>query len=111
MEMVELHGVFSKGSVALRRGDLVWLKNSDENRVITFSRRSGSEEIVVAINMTNTPFTGTVATNGAFDEITPKIGNPLPPDDEKAKAATRERSVLPSLNLDAYAFRIFRRRL
>jgi glycosidase len=99
-----------KGSVALRRGDLVWVKNSDENRVITFSRRSGSEEIVVAINMTNTPFSGTVATNGAFDEITPEIGNPLPPDDEKAKAATRERSALPYLNLDAYAFRIFRRR-
>ena len=99
-----------KGSVALRRGDVIWLKNSDENRVLTFARRSANEEIVVAINMSNSPFTGTVAANGTFDEITPNIGNPLPPDDEKAKSPAGNRTQLPALNLDAFGFRIFRKR-
>ena len=98
-----------KGSIALRRGDVVWLKNSDERRIVTFTRNAGEESIVVAINMSNTPFTGIVESSGSFTDITPDIGNPLPPDDEKAKAAARSEFNLPSLNLDAYAFRIFRR--
>jgi glycosidase len=99
-----------KSSLALRRGDVTWLKNSDENRIVTFSRRSGSEEIIVAINMTNTPFTGTVETTGNYTEITPDVGNPMPPDDEKAKSLVRDRTLPPALSLDPYGFRIFRRR-
>ena len=97
-------------SVALRRGDVTWLRNSDENRVVTFSRRSGSEELLIAINMSNRPFWGTVKAAGKFDEITPEIGNPLPPDDEKVKAKVRSNVVLPALSLDAFGFRIFRRK-
>jgi len=99
-----------KSSVALRRGDVTWLRNSDENRVMTFSRRSGNEEILVAVNMTNAPFFGSVETAGNFEEITPSIGQPLPPDDEKAKAEAKSSIGLPALNLDAYAFRLFRRK-
>jgi len=99
-----------KSSIALRRGDLTWLRNSDENRVLAFTRRSGKEEILVAVNMTNTPFFGSVETSANFDEITPNIGQPLPPDDEKAKFTAKSSVGLPVLNLDAYAFRIFRRR-
>jgi hypothetical protein len=47
-----------KNSIALRRGDLTWLKNSDEARVLTFSAKAETEEILVAINMTSTPFFG-----------------------------------------------------
>lgn len=97
-------------SVALRRGDVTWLKNSDENRIVTFSRRSGNESILVAINMSNVPFTGTVDASGRFTEITPEIGKPLPPDDEKAKASVPSQFAPPDLKLDAYGFRIFRRR-
>ena len=99
-----------KSSLALRRGDLTWLRNSDENRVLTFTRRAGNEELLIAINMSNTPFFGSVETAGNFEDITPNIGQPLPPDDEKAKA-TAVRSVgLPALSLDGFGFRIFRRK-
>ena len=105
-EMIALR----KASPALRRGDVTWLKNSDENRVLTFTRRAGNEELLIAINMSNAPFFGSVEGTGGFEEITPNIGNPLPPDDEKAKAAVRSSVGLPALSLDGFAFRIFRRK-
>ncbi|MEO6051581.1 MAG: alpha-amylase family glycosyl hydrolase [Pyrinomonadaceae bacterium] len=97
-------------SVALRRGDVTWLRNSDENRIVTFSRRSGSEELLIAINMSNAPFFGSVEAGGNFEDITPNIGQPLPPDDEKAKATAKRNVGLPSLSLDGFGFRIFRRK-
>lgn len=90
--MIELR----KNSTALRRGDLTWLKNSDENRVLTFVRKSGNEEILVAINMTSAPFFGSVETGGIFDEITPN--------------AEKKTLGLPSMSLEGFGFRIFRRR-
>jgi len=89
--MIELR----KNSVALRRGDLTWLKNSDESKILTFARKSGAEEIVVAINMSNQPFFGAVETGGNYEDITPN---------------TEKKSVaLPSLSLDSFGFRIFRK--
>ncbi len=105
-EMIDLR----KSSIALRRGDLTWLKNSDEGRVLTFLRRSGDEEVLVAINMTNAPFVGFVETNGNFVEITPDIAHPLPPDDDKMKEKTNTNVGLPALTLDAFGFRIFRKK-
>ncbi len=96
-------------SAALRRGNLTWLKNSDENRILTFTRRTGSEELLVAINMSNSPFFGSVETGGNYEDITPDIGQPMPPDDERAKAATKANVGLPSLSLDGFGFRIFKR--
>src|ERR1041385_1731534 len=49
-----------KGGVALRRGTLRWLKNSDESRVVTFRRRVPGDEVLVAINFSNRPLTGRV---------------------------------------------------
>jgi len=89
--MIELR----KNSVALRRGALTWLKNSDETRILTFTRTSGSEEILVAINMTSAPFFGAVEAAGNYEEITPE-----------SKAA----AGLPSLALDSFGYRIFRRK-
>jgi cyclomaltodextrinase / maltogenic alpha-amylase / neopullulanase len=90
--MIELR----KNSVALRRGDLTWLKNSDEARVLTFTRKSGNEEILVAINTTSAPFFGSVETGGDFEEITPNV--------------ERKTVGLPALNLDSFGYRIFRRK-
>ncbi len=84
-----------RASNALRRGNLRWLKNSDESRVLTFSRKTGNEEIFVAINMSSTPFFGSVEAAGTFDEITPNS-----PD---------RTSALPSLSLEGYGFRMFKR--
>src|SRR6185295_8381128 len=50
-----------RSSLALRRGTLEWLRNSDESRVVTFVRRAGNEEVLVAINFSSTPFLGSVA--------------------------------------------------
>jgi glycosidase len=99
-----------KSSLALRRGDVVWLKNSDENHILTFSRRGGNEEILVAINLSNQAFFGSVEASGNFEEITPDIGAPLPPDDDKAKTKSKTNVGLPSLSLDSFGYRIFRRR-
>ncbi len=85
-----------KNSVALRRGDLTWLKNSDENRVVTFTRKSSNEEILVAINMTSSPFFGSVEASGNFDDITPNIGN--------------KQVGLPAISLEGFGFRIFKKK-
>jgi glycosidase len=50
-----------RSSAALRRGTLEWLRNSDEARVVSFARRAGSEEVLVAINLSSRPFVGSVA--------------------------------------------------
>ena len=105
--MIELR----KNSVALRRGDLTWLKNSDESKILTFTRKSGNEEILVAINMSNQPFFGAVEASGNYTEITPNIGAPLSPDDDKLKAKVQTTNALPSLSLESFGFRLFRRKI
>ena len=85
-----------KNSVALRRGNLFWLKNSDESRILTFKRVNGNEEVLVAINMTSSPFFGSVETDGTFEEITP----------HKEKKS----NGLPTLSLESFEFRIFRKK-
>jgi cyclomaltodextrinase len=86
---------------ALRSGALEWIRNSDEARVVSFVRRDGTEELLVATNMSNRPFAGTVeAANGSsFKDATPD-------------GVSKNHAVaLPSLTLDADEFRIFRRPL
>ncbi|HYP01455.1 MAG TPA: alpha-amylase family glycosyl hydrolase, partial [Pyrinomonadaceae bacterium] len=100
-------------SAALRRGSTAWLRNSDESRILTFARRAGNEEMLVAINFSNRPFAGTVeAAQGAsgFADVTPDVAPPLPPDAPAPQHKARARTVgLPALALDAWGYRIFRR--
>jgi len=99
---------------ALRNGELEWLRNSDESRVITYQRRSKEEEILIAINFSNRPFAGMVESgNGSsFVEITPQVAAPLAPDAPATERAARRRTAgLPALTLDNWGFRIFRRSL
>ena len=81
-----------RGSLALRRGDLQWLRNSDESRVVTFVRRAGSEEVLVAINLSSRPFFGTVevANAGKFVDVDKRVVG------------------LPVITLDGWGYRIFR---
>ena len=85
-----------KSSLALRRGDLTWIRNSDESRVSTFTRRAGNEEVMVAINMSGSPLFVSVDAGGSVVEITPSVTN---------RAAT-----MPTIGLDAWGYRIFRRK-
>ncbi len=59
---------------------------------------------------TNAPFFDSVEAAGNDKEITPNIGQPLPPEDEYARSANRPANGLPALNLDSHGFRIFRGR-
>jgi glycosidase len=101
-----------KEHAALRGGELVWLRNSDESRVLSFLRRAAGEEVVVVINLSTQPFAGTVESpNGAaFADITPDTPEPQKPDAPATESAPRARTVsLPSVTLEAWGYRIFRR--
>jgi cyclomaltodextrinase len=103
-----------RSSNALRRGSLQWLHNSDETRLLTYSRRTGSEEIVVAINLSNRPFVGAVNSvqPQGFVDVTPDVAPPMPPDAPAPTRAARELTIeLPALRLDAFGYQIFRRKL
>jgi glycosidase len=101
-----------KAHAALRGGETVWLRNSDESRVVTYARRDAAEEIIVALNFSSQSFIGTVeAPMGAgFVDITPDLREP-----PKTDAGARERagqarmSGLPVVALDPWGYRIFRR--
>lgn len=101
-----------KSSVALRRGSLDWLANSDESRIVSFIRRSGNEEMLVTINFSSRPFFGSVEIpNGqSFIDVTPDVGAPLPPDTFNPERANQVRAnALPVLSLESWGYRMFRR--
>jgi len=107
-EMMALH----RSSEALRRGSLEWVRNSDEARVISYVRRTSTEEMLVAINLSSRPYFGSVeiANGERFVEVTPDISAPLPPDAPAPEKRLSKQVVgLPVLRLDAWGYRIFRR--
>ena len=81
---------------ALRKGATVWLHNSDEQHVVTYLRRSASEEFLVAINLSNTPFRGSVEATGDWKEIA------LP-------VSKSGHTALPFVSLNAFEARIFQK--
>jgi cyclomaltodextrinase len=98
---------FYRGLIALRRahaaltaGEVLWLNNSDEGRVLTFLRRAPNETLLVAINLSSEPFSGEVrGAEGDFLDITPAALQPVP---------VRARGAPPALSLEAWGFRIYR---
>ena len=82
-----------RGSAALRRGTLEWLKNSDESRLVTFVRRAGNEQVLVAINFSSRPFFGTV-----------EVANT-----EKFVDVNGGVTGLPVLSIESWGYRIFRK--
>ena len=85
-----------KNSPALQHGAIVWLHNSEEQHVVTFLRRTPEETDLVTVNLSNTPFRGTVeAASGAWKEVS-------------LTSSKLEESAIPALSLDAFQTRIFR---
>jgi hypothetical protein len=69
--------------------------NSDERHVVTYLRRSSTEEFLIAVNLSNTPFRGSVeADAGTWKEIEIPISKPEP-------------AAVPFVSLDAFGARIF----
>ncbi|MBV8864892.1 MAG: alpha-amylase [Acidobacteriaceae bacterium] len=82
---------------ALQQGQLVWLHNSDEQHVVSYIRHSGNEEFLIAINLSNTPFRGTVEADNAGWK---QVELPLSP---------AVQTTAPFIALDAFGFRILKR--
>jgi cyclomaltodextrinase len=95
---------------ALRRGETIWVTSSAPERVVSFVRRGGGEDVLVTVNLSSQPWAGTldVPSGAPFAEITPPV--PLP---QQPGGASPERAVrtveLPTLALDPWGFRLFRR--
>jgi cyclomaltodextrinase len=105
-----------QASNALRRGSLEWLHTSDDARVVSFVRRSKDEEVLVTVNLSNRSFAGTieVGSGSEFTDVTPDVGRPQPPDDPgfQGHGAQPRRPVgLPAISLEAWGYRIFKRKL
>ena len=101
-----------RASPALRRGSLEWLSNSDDARVLTYLRRTNDEEMLIAINLSSRPFVGSVkvASGKGFSDVTPDVAAPLPPDAPAPEPTARKRIVeLPTLNLEPWGYRMYRR--
>jgi glycosidase len=91
--------VLRRAHPAFTHGDLRWLQNSDESRVLSFERAAAGESgsFAVVVNLSSQPFSGTVeAPSGAWEDITP--------------AAPVAAVTLPRISLAAWEFRVFRRR-
>ena len=99
---------FREHQPALLRGETVWIHNSEETHVVSYLRRTEDEEFLIAINLSDSPFHGTVEAAGAWDEV--KI--PLPrrrrnTNETEVAPAEAPTAALPALSLDAFNFRIF----
>ena len=58
---------------ALTHGEVRWLRNGDEQRIITFERVTSSERLVIAVNLSSQTFSGVVEVeNGEYEDITPR---------------------------------------
>ncbi|HEY9282020.1 MAG TPA: alpha-amylase family glycosyl hydrolase [Pyrinomonadaceae bacterium] len=88
---------------ALRRGELIWIKNSDESRLVTFLRRDQGEELLVAINFSSQPFGGTVESPGGapYAEVTPGS--------TPQSSAAAEVAGPPALSLGPWGFKVYKR--
>jgi glycosidase len=103
-----------KSHPALTQGSVEWLRNSDAARVVSFARRHETEEVIVVINFSNTPLNVTLEEfNGAtYTDITPDTREPLRADATAAERAARARNnSLPTFQLEAWGYRLFRRAL
>jgi cyclomaltodextrinase / maltogenic alpha-amylase / neopullulanase len=83
-----------KTHAAFLSGELEWVRNSDEQHVVTFIRRSKDESFLIAVNLSNTPFRGTV--EGVSGQWAPM---PLP---------GSSLASVPDVALDAFGFRVYR---
>lgn len=93
---------------AFTRGAVRWLRNDDEERVLSYERADGKETLVIVANLSSQNYAGVVEiASGEYREITPAARPTVP------SAATRETgrrvATLPAVFLAPWEFRVFRR--
>jgi cyclomaltodextrinase len=99
---------FREHQPALLRGLTVWIHNSDETHVVTYLRHTNNEELLIAINLSDSPFRGTVEASGPWDEVKVPLSKRRPnTNDSDEPQSDTLRSALPALSLGAFQFRIF----
>ena len=81
---------------ALQQGATIWLHNSDEQHVVTYLRRAGNEEFLIAVNLSNKQFRGSVEAGGGWREL-------------ELPGLKSGREAVPFLSLDAFGARIFQK--
>jgi cyclomaltodextrinase len=85
-----------KAHSALQQGETEWLHNSANDRILSYIRRGGGEEFLIAVNTSNQPFTGVIdAPTGEYIDVTPGL--------DVRKIAW------PAVSLEAFEFRIYRK--
>jgi len=85
------HPVFTRGTVR-------WLRNSEEQRVLSYER-AGPESLVVVVNLSSQDYAGLVdAEAGEYRDITPTAGG-----------SPQRASALPVVFLAPWEFRVFQR--
>ena len=93
---------------ALQQGTTVWVHNSDEEHIVTYLRRTQDEEFLIAINLSDSPFRGTVESAGQWDEVSLPRERRHPNTDQPAEPqAALPSPALPALSLDSFQFRLF----
>lgn len=94
---------------ALTRGAVRWLRNDDEQRVLSYERAGSGETIVVVVNLSSQNYAGIVETGpGEYREITPAAGAATAAPSAPEQAARRT-ATLPAVFLAPWEFRVFSR--
>lgn len=94
-----------KNNIALRRGELRWIDNSNDQAVVSFSRVLNDERILVVINMSNRPSKVRLAVGRDQRPFFERLSELTPAAAETKDVATTEISAIP---LKAWEYRIFK---
>jgi glycosidase len=98
-ELRRAHPVFTRGEVR-------WLGNTDEARLLSFERHGAGESLLVAINFSSRPLQAAIhAPAGEYRDITPEFA----PKPEGDKTGDRKAATPAAVLLAPWEFRVFRR--
>ena len=93
---------------AFTRGAVRWLRNDDEQRVLSYERAGAGETLVVVVNLSSQNYAGIVETGpGEYREITPPARATAPA--SAGVRADRRAATLPAVFLAPWEFRVFSR--
>jgi cyclomaltodextrinase / maltogenic alpha-amylase / neopullulanase len=93
---------------AFTRGAVRWLRNDDEQRVLSYERVHAGETLVVIVNLSSQNYAGIVETApGEYREITPGVRATAPA--AAGQQAGRRAATLPAVFLAPWEFRVFSR--